>query len=114
MAVRINSQLQARALGKRLRAERKARALSLQKLGKITGVHHSQISRFEKGMAVTFSENLQKICNELAVGLPPAMVEERMPLGHRVEALLRASPDSEIAIDAFVTALERLVADSRL
>ncbi len=112
MAVRINSPLQARALGEQLRAARRNRMLSLKKLGEITGVHHSQISRFEKGVAVTFCTNLQKICKELNVGPTSTMAGEQMPLGHRVEALLRASPASEVAIDAFVSALERLVADS--
>lgn len=112
MASRINSPLQARALGERLRSERLARRLSLQNLGKITGVHHSQISRFERGSAVTFSANLQKICKELKIGLTPKKTGEQMPLGHRVEALLRASPSSEVAVDALVSALERVVSES--
>lgn len=112
MATRINSPIQARALGERLRNERLTRKLSLQDLGKITGVHHSQISRFERGAAVTFSVNLQKICTELMIGLTPKKAGEQMPLGHRVEALLRASPASEVAVDALVSALERVVTDS--
>lgn len=112
MAARINSAIQACALGERLRSARIARAITLKDLEKITGVHHSQISRFERGVTVTYSKNLQKICKELAVGLVPTVAAERVPLGRRVEALLRASPASEVAIDTFVSALEHLVADS--
>lgn len=99
-------------LGERLRTARRARKLSLKGLGELTGVHHSQISRFEQGEAITFSRNLQKICNELRVGLAASATDRSAPLSHRVDALVRAAPSMVEALDALLTAMERVVASS--
>jgi len=112
MAARINSSLQARMLGERLRTARRSRKLSLKQLGELTGVHHSQISRFEQGEAITFSKNLQKICNELRVGLAMSGTDRSAPLSQRVDALVCAAPTMVEALDAFLTAMEQVVASS--
>lgn len=99
-------------LGERLRTARRARKLSLKRLGELTGVHHSQISRFEQGEAVTFSVNLQKICKELRVGLALSATDRSAPLSQRIDALVCAAPSMVEALEAFLTAMERVVASS--
>jgi transcriptional regulator with XRE-family HTH domain len=55
------------AFGKRLTAAREAKELTKEKLGKIVGVHHSQIGRYEKGEASPSAEVLKKMANALNV-----------------------------------------------
>jgi transcriptional regulator with XRE-family HTH domain len=55
------------AFGKRLTAAREAKELTKEKLGKVVGVHHSQIGRYEKGEASPSAEVLKKMANALHV-----------------------------------------------
>jgi transcriptional regulator with XRE-family HTH domain len=55
------------AFGKRLTAAREAKELTKEKLGKIVGIHHSQIGRYEKGEASPSAEVLKKMANALNV-----------------------------------------------
>ena len=55
------------AFGKRLAAAREAKGLTKEKLGKLVGVHHSQIGRYEKGEASPSAEVLKKMANALHV-----------------------------------------------
>ena len=55
------------AFGKRLTAAREAKELTKEKLGKIVGIHHSQIGRYEKGEASPSAEVLKKMANTLNV-----------------------------------------------
>ncbi len=55
------------AFGKRLTAAREAKSLTKDKLGKVIGVHHSQIGRYEKGDASPSAEVLKKMANALNV-----------------------------------------------
>lgn len=55
------------AFGKRLTAAREAKGLTKEKLGKVVGVHHSQIGRYEKGQASPSAEVLKKMANALDV-----------------------------------------------
>jgi transcriptional regulator with XRE-family HTH domain len=45
--------------GKRLKAAREAKELTKERLGKIVGVHHSQIGRYERGDASPSAEVLK-------------------------------------------------------
>lgn len=53
------------AFGKRLAAAREAKELTKEKLGKLVGVHHSQIGRYERGDASPSAEVLKKMANAL-------------------------------------------------
>ncbi|HYC40318.1 MAG TPA: helix-turn-helix transcriptional regulator [Chitinophagaceae bacterium] len=55
------------AFGKRLTAAREAKGLTKEKLGKVVGVHHSQVGRYEKGEASPSAEVLKKMANALDV-----------------------------------------------
>jgi|ERR1019366_9345632 transcriptional regulator with XRE-family HTH domain len=55
------------AFGKRLTTAREAKTLTKEKLGKVVGVHHSQIGRYEKGDASPSAEVLKKMANALDV-----------------------------------------------
>ena len=61
------TQLSKTAFGKRLTAAREAKSLTKDKLGKVIGVHHSQIGRYEKGEASPSAEVLKKMANALNV-----------------------------------------------
>lgn len=55
------------AFGKRLTTAREAKGLTKDKLGKVVGVHHSQVGRYEKGEASPSAEVLKKMANALSV-----------------------------------------------
>ena len=55
------------AFGKRLTTAREAKSLTKEKLGKLVGVHHSQVGRYEKGEASPSAEVLKKMANTLDV-----------------------------------------------
>ena len=61
------TQISKTAFGKRLTASREAKGLTKEKLGKVVGVHHSQIGRYEKGEASPSAEVLKKMANALNV-----------------------------------------------
>ncbi|EKJ8514541.1 helix-turn-helix domain-containing protein [Pseudomonas aeruginosa] len=109
MAQKFNSKPDISTLGIQLRKARKARGMTLTSLSEEVGVHHSQISRMERGEVVTANKSLQKICKFLGVAferyLEPA---SSLSLGERVEQLLRVSPENEPALRKMVEALEIL------
>jgi transcriptional regulator with XRE-family HTH domain len=51
--------------GRRLRAAREAKEYTKDKLGKLVGIHHSQIGRYERGDASPSAEVLKKLANAL-------------------------------------------------
>jgi len=51
--------------GRRLKAVREAKGYTKDKLGKLVGIHHSQIGRYEKGDASPSAEVLKKLANAL-------------------------------------------------
>lgn len=113
MAQRFNSPSDAVDFGKRLRLARKKAGLTLQKLQEDLGVDHSQISRIERGRAVTMSENVHKLSTRLRVSLPVGGWGGRtQDLARRVQALVRNTPAAAEALTAVVNALESLT-DSR-
>lgn len=108
MAQRFNSKLDAQLLGRRLRAARKARGETLISLAVATGVHHSQISRIERGEVVTLNKNVQKICEFLNETDDPFLLAAAPTLGQRVDRLLLAAPENEEVLRVLVEALEAL------
>jgi transcriptional regulator with XRE-family HTH domain len=51
--------------GRRLKEAREAKGHTKDKLGKLVGIHHSQIGRYEKGDASPSAEVLKKLANAL-------------------------------------------------
>jgi len=54
---------------KNLRAIRKSRALTQQQLGELIGVHHSHISKWEKGEYEPGQKNFRQLAQALGVSL---------------------------------------------
>jgi len=108
MAKRFNSKLDAQLLGQRLRAARKKHGYTLKYLAAAVGVHHSQISRIERGRIETVSENLQLICNFLDEPLESSSCAHMQTLGHRVDQLLLVAPQNEMPLRMLVEALEAM------
>jgi len=111
MAQRFNSKFEAVLLGQRLRAARKSNGYTLTSLAEIVGVHHSQISRIERGEMETVNTNLQKLCKYLGVPYGAYFVPLLTPtLGQRVDQLMLSAPENEGALRMLVEALEALMA----
>lgn len=53
--------------GKRLKALRKQKDLSQQDIGELTGRHFTNISRYERGLAMPNAETLRKLSEALGV-----------------------------------------------
>lgn len=109
MSQRFNSHSVATRLGAQVRASRLRRGLSLCALGNAVGVHHSQISRLERGQVATLSPNVQKICKYLSVEAPPVYAAKAsVDLAGRVETLRRAVPEAGRVLEALLVVLEEM------
>ncbi len=109
MAQRFNSELDAVMLGKQLRKARKSRDLTLLAVAYAVGIHHSQLSRMERGEMATANHNLQKICKYLSVPYERYLVpSSSLSLGERVDQLILGAPENEPALRKLVEALEAL------
>lgn len=82
--------------------------LSISELGSATGVHHSQISRCERGEFKTAGGNVQKLCKFLEVSHPKLSSESmsKKHLRDRMEALIDAVPGSAVAFKSLIDVLE--------
>ncbi|WP_419199668.1 helix-turn-helix domain-containing protein [Pseudomonas syringae] len=94
-------------LGKSIKTIRKQRGLTLASVQKSTGVHYTQISKMERGGCKLMSKNLLIVCDFLHI-LPahdgkPACSESVMD---KVQALIRAWPESEGVIRHFLDGVE--------
>lgn len=67
-------------------------------VAKETGVHHSQISRFEHGEIVRLSANVQKICDFLQVTSEPPQLSDLSEVTQKVQTLVQRWPQSELLI----------------
>lgn len=56
-----------RSFGDRLRELRKQRSLSQSELGELTGLHFTNISRYERGLSHPGAETLKKLADGLGV-----------------------------------------------
>lgn len=113
MSQRFNSLLQAAIVGDRLRQARRKSGKSLEQTAKELRVHHSQVSRIERGKINTVSPIVHKLCTKFSVRLPAAMALDPESLAERVQILAEVAPDSCQAIDAVVCALEALAASKQ-
>lgn len=116
MAHRFNSSLSAIALGRRLRAARGNKSLTLVELGRAVGVDHGQISRIERGAFKTQSKNVQKLCKYLSIGddllpVPQPANGDAPALLLRLKAFLEESPEHAALFATLLEALEVLQAD---
>ena len=78
-------------------------------VGAKTGVHHSQISRCERGDFKTVSPNVQKLCKEMNVRHPkvPRDSASQEDLRSRFDALLTEVPGSAAAFECLFDVLEK-------
>ncbi|WP_408980896.1 helix-turn-helix domain-containing protein [Pseudomonas sp. B21-009] len=107
--------MNAKHIGVRIAKARKDRGLTLKSLGEAVNVHHSQLSRIERGQARLLGKNLQKICTFLGIE-PLTRVADGQPQNFvaRAEALLEEWPECEQVLNALLEALETsLVRDQR-
>lgn len=103
---------QSEVIGARIRAARLRSLLSISEVSRATGVHHSQISRCERGNFKTYSKNVQKLCNFLEIVYPGITEQPRdhNALTGRFEALLKSLPSSVPAFAQLFDLLEGSVA----
>lgn len=91
-----------------MRAARKRANQSLIELGRLSGVHHSQIIRCERGEFKTASRNVQILCDMLAVSHPKLLSAGAVDQGlrDRFDALLKARPGSAVAFARLFDVME--------
>jgi transcriptional regulator with XRE-family HTH domain len=83
----------ARELGATLRAARLSGDMRLDDLAALSGVHRSQISRIERGVALTLTPTARRLCECLGVPLPVGRQQHGLAeFTARVGALLRTHP----------------------
>ena len=111
MAKRINSIETAKQLGMRIRTERNSRGLTLKQLARQVEMHHSQLSRIERGAAITLSENVCKLCTLLKIPIDCYANQPggALSLGERIERLVTRAPESAPVITRFIDAIEGLI-----
>ncbi|WP_427916262.1 helix-turn-helix domain-containing protein [Stenotrophomonas maltophilia] len=109
MAERFNSPNDAAILGKKLKSARILRNFTLTEVASKTGIHHSQISRIERGLAITAGKNVQKLCTFFDVrDLRSTPERRRTPaaLSERARTLAERSASTAAALDSFLHVLE--------
>lgn len=107
--------MDAKQVGCRIALARKKRGMTLKGLGFAVGVHHSQISRIERGQVRLIGKNMQKICTFLGVDLMGDNTAQ--PAGAfmaRAEALFQEWPESEAVLNTLMDALETALAGKRV
>lgn len=103
--------MDAKQVGCRIALARKKRGMTLKGLGFAVGVHHSQISRIERGQVRLIGKNMQKIC--IFLELEPMGDSTAKPADTfiaRAEALLQEWPESEAVLSTLMDALEMALA----
>ncbi|WP_447940744.1 helix-turn-helix domain-containing protein [Pseudoxanthomonas mexicana] len=108
MAERFKTPEDALRLGARIREARQRAGFTLVFVANQTGVDPGQISKIERGLMATLSQNVQKICTLLHVPLFTGRVP-KSGLGARVDALIAGAPSSEAALSKLIGAIEELV-----
>lgn len=111
MGKKFNSSSDVALVGAQIRKARLERGLTLLDLGRLVKVHHSQISRYERGQMSSVGKNLHKICIFLQIKDDPHEYSAgTTSLGRKVDELLRVAPGCEPAVTKLVEALEELIA----
>lgn len=102
------SPAEALTIGALMRAARTRTNQSIQEFGAIAGVHHSQVSRCERGQFRTANKNVQRMCallgvsHEKLLSLGPA----DHTLKERFDILLKKVPGSAEAFSRLFDVLE--------
>lgn len=111
MGKKFNSSSDVAFVGAQIRQARLRLGLTLVDLGRAVNVHHSQISRYERGQMNSVGKNLHKICTFLQIKDDPGEYSTgTADLGRKVDELLRVAPGCEPAVTKLVEALEELIA----
>ncbi|WP_449101881.1 helix-turn-helix domain-containing protein [Pseudomonas veronii] len=111
MGKKFNSSSDVALVGAQIRQARIGQGLTLVDLGRAVNVHHSQISRYERGHMSSVGKNLHKICTFLQIKDDPREYSTgTSSLGRKVDELLRVAPGCEPAVTKLVEALEELIA----
>lgn len=97
---------EAKNLGRHLHNQRKLHDLTLEDVAKKIGVNVGQLSRFERGDFVFFSQNLQEFSSFLHGLNTTAMRQPKLVA--RFAAVLRKSDRHSAAAGAMLSALETL------
>jgi transcriptional regulator with XRE-family HTH domain len=99
----------ARALGGAIRAARLRAEMRLEDLSAASGVHRSQISRIERGLALTLTPTVRRLCEYLSIPLPGPSLDDAdgLALSRRLSNLLRARPEAKRDMSAALARLER-------
>ncbi|WP_440063139.1 helix-turn-helix domain-containing protein [Pseudomonas syringae] len=113
MGKKFNSLSDVALVGDQIRQARLSKGLTLVGLGRAVNVHHSQISRYERGQMSSVGKNLHKICTFLQIGdYPLEYPTGTASLGRKVDELLRVAPGCEPAVRKLIEAVEELIAAS--
>lgn len=99
---------EALAIGALMRAARTRANQSIQEFGAVAGVHHSQVSRCERGQFKTVNKNVHRMCTLL--GISHAALHSVRPndndLTDRFDTLLKNVPGSAEAFSRLFDVLE--------
>lgn len=97
-------------LGAKLRRARENYGLSLMDVAVKVGIHHSQVSRIERGQFKRPTKNVLKLCNFLNVQPPIPSLQGKTPtlkqLQQRIARSVAASPHRARLIATFLDALD--------
>lgn len=95
-------------IGARIRAARLRANISIVEVGKAAGVHHSQVSRYERGIFKTVSKNVQNLCALLQVKHPKLLISglPTKELKERFDAVLEAIPGAAVVFSRLFDVLE--------
>lgn len=96
------------AIGARLKAARLRSNRSLVEVGRAAGIHHSQVSRCERGAFKVISKNVRKVCETLDIS-HPQLTKARprgLSLSERFDALIEELPGIAAAFDRLFDVLE--------
>lgn len=101
---------QAKLLGTQLRVARQSRSLSLQQVASQCGMHHSQLSRLERGLFKRMSKNVQFVCIYLHIKFHESMAASAdvAQLHARLDALASRDPRSTEIVSALLDVLDTL------
>lgn len=98
----------AKALGARIRSARLRADMRLEDLSTLSGVHRSQISRIERGLALTLTTNARRLCACLDIPLPVGGAGAPIDaLTTRMADLVRQYPESAALVDRALATIER-------
>lgn len=101
---------QAKLLGAQLKLARRNRALSIQDVAGQCHMHHTQLSRLERGMFKRLSGNVQIVCAFLHIKPHESMAPSAgvAQLHARLDALVSRTPKGAAMVAALLDALDAM------